>query len=164
MRRKIKKRIRLKPDLKYQSTKVSKLVNYIMERGKKNAARKIVYGAFDQVKELAKSEPIEVFETALQNAGPAMELRSRRVGGANYQIPHEVSPERRLTLALRWMVEAASAKKGKPMAVKLAEEIVAAAKNDGEAVKKREMVHRMAEANRAFAHFARTSTKPKIKF
>ncbi|MEK7504799.1 MAG: 30S ribosomal protein S7 [Patescibacteria group bacterium] len=162
MRRKVKNRIKLQPDLAYQSLKIAKLINYVMDSGKKNTARKVVYGALDQIKEKTKQEALEVFEEAVKNAGPAMELRSRRVGGANYQIPHEVSPERRLTLALRWMVEAASSKKGRPMAQKLAEEIVAAAKNEGEAVKKREMIHRMAEANRAFAHFARTQNKPKV--
>ena len=125
-----------------------------MERGKKNAARKIVYGAFDIIKEDTKKEPLEVYELALTNVGPLTEIRSRRVGGANYQVPHEVRPERRLALALRWMIEAAKNKKGKPMAIKLSEELIAASKNEGEAVKKRETVHRMAEANRAFAHFA----------
>jgi small subunit ribosomal protein S7 len=154
MRRKITNKRPLKPDFAYGSVKVEKLINYIMERGKKNAARKIVYGAFDIIKEDSKKEPVEIYELALNNVGPLTEIRSRRVGGANYQVPHEVRPERRLALALRWMIEAAKSKKGKPMAVKLAEELIAASKNEGEAVKKRETVHRMAEANRAFAHFA----------
>lgn len=154
MRRKITNKRAPKPDSQYNSVKVEKLINYIMERGKKNAARSIVYGAFDIIKKDLKKEPVEVYETALQNVGPLTEVRSRRVGGANYQVPHEVRPERRLALALRWMIEAAKAKKGKPMAIKLSEELIAASKNEGEAVKKREMVHRMAEANRAFAHFA----------
>ncbi|MCX6713117.1 MAG: 30S ribosomal protein S7 [Candidatus Vogelbacteria bacterium] len=154
MRRKIKNKRPSKPDYQYNSVKVEKLINYIMERGKKNAARKIVYGAFDLIKKDSKKDPLEVYELALQNVGPLQEIRSRRVGGANYQVPHEVRPERRLALALRWMIAAAKAKKGKPMAIKLSEELAAAAKNEGEAVKKREMVHRMAEANRAFAHFA----------
>ncbi len=162
MRRKVKNRIKVKPDSLYQSLKVGKLINYVMDSGKKNTARRLVYGAFNNIKEETKKDPMEVFEEAVKNTGPMMELRSRRVGGANYQIPHEVSPERKLTLALRWMVEAASSKKGKPMAEKLAGEILAAAKNEGEAVKKREMIHRMAEANRAFAHFARTQVKPKV--
>lgn len=154
MRRKIKNKRELKPDYQYDSVKVEKLINYIMERGKKNAARKIVYGAFTLIQKDTKKDPLEVYELALQNVGPLTEIRSRRVGGANYQVPHEVRPERRLALALRWMIEAAKNKKGKPMMAKLAEELTAASKNEGEAVKKRETVHRMAEANRAFAHFA----------
>ena len=125
-----------------------------MERGKKNTARKIVYGAFDAVKEEAKTDPLEVFEAALKNAGPTMEVRSRRVGGANYQIPREVRPERRQALGMRWIIEAAKGKKGKPMHKRLAEEIVLASKNEGEAIKKKENTHKMAEANKAFAHFA----------
>ena len=154
MRRKIKNKREPKPDYQYNSIKVEKLINYIMERGKKNAARSVVYGAFEIIKNDTKKEPLEVYELALQNVGPLTEIRSRRVGGANYQVPHEVRPERRLALALRWMIEAAKSKKGKPMAAKLSEELIAASKNEGEAVKKREMVHRMADANRAFAHFA----------
>lgn len=155
MRRKLKHKRVIAPDYKYQSPKVTKLVNYIMEKGHKNIARGIVYGAFDDLKEKTKREPLEVFEDAINNAAPLMEIKTRRVGGANYQIPHEVSPERRLTLALRWIIEAARAKKGKPIQEKLAEEILAAAKKEGEVIKKRENVHKMAEANRAFAHFAR---------
>jgi small subunit ribosomal protein S7 len=154
MRRKLTNKRELKPDYKYESIKVEKLINYIMERGKKNAARSIVYGAFDIIKKETGKEPVEVYEEALKNVEPLTEIRSRRVGGANYQVPHEVRPERRLALALRWMIGAAKSKKGKPMATKLSEELLAAAKNEGEAVKKRETVHRMAEANRAFAHFA----------
>ena len=135
--------------------KVTKLINYIMNDGKKEAARKIVYGAFRVIKEKQKVEnPIEVFDTALKNITPLMEVRSRRVGGANYQVPVEVRPERRIMLAFRWLIDAARNKKGKPMHRKLAEEIIAASKNEGDAVKKRENVHRMAEANKAFAHFA----------
>ena len=126
-----------------------------MERGKKNTARSIVYKAFDLVKDQAKVEdPMEVFDTALKNAGPTMEVRSRRVGGANYQVPREVRPERRTYLAMNWIIDAAKARKGKPMAEKLSEEIIAASKNEGEAIKKRENVHKMAESNKAFAHFA----------
>ena len=111
--------------------------------------------AFDLVKDQAKVEdPMEVFDTALKNAGPTMEVRSRRVGGANYQVPREVRPERRTYLAMNWIIDAAKARKGKPMAEKLSEEIIAASKNEGEAIKKRENVHKMAESNKAFAHFA----------
>lgn len=160
MRRKLNFKKTLAPDLLYQSSKVAKMINYLMERGKKNAARRIVYRSFDLVKEKAKSDPLEVFNQALQNVGPMMELKSRRVGGANYQIPYEVTPERRLVLSLRWLIAAAASKKGRPMAEKLAEEIMVASRNEGEAIKKRDNVHKMAEANRAFAHFARTHKKP----
>ncbi len=154
MRRPSKKTERLSPDHEYQSLKVEKLINYIMERGKKNVARTIVYKAFATIKEKTKEDPLEVFETAIRNVAPQVEVRSRRVGGANYQVPHEVRPERKQALTFRWIIGAAKGKKGKPMADKLAEEIMAAAKNEGDAVKKRENVHKMAEANRAFAHFA----------
>jgi small subunit ribosomal protein S7 len=125
-----------------------------MERGKKNAARKIVYEALDVIKEREKADPLEVLENALKNTGPAMEVRSRRVGGANYQIPREVRPERRQYLSMKWIIDAARSRKGAPMKQKLAEEIILAAKNEGEAVRKRENTHKMAEANKAFAHFA----------
>ena len=154
MRRKLKSRRIVAPDFQYGSVKVGKLMNYIMQSGKKNAARNIVYGAFDQIKEQTKQEPIEVFEEAIKNVGPLMEIRSRRIGGANYQVPQEVKPERKLALAFRWILEASRSKKGEPMASKLAAELIAASKNEGEAIKKRENVHKMAEANRAFAHFA----------
>lgn len=155
MRRKHKQKNIVKPDSLYNSEKVAKLVNYVMEKGNKSVARKIVYGAFDEIKEKAKTEnPVEVFDTALKNTGPVMEVRSRRVGGANYQVPVEVRPSRRLALSMRWIIEAADSKKGKPMHIKLADEIISASKNEGEAVKKRENTHKMAEANKAFAHFA----------
>lgn len=154
MRRPTKKTERLSPDHEYQSLKVEKLINYIMERGKKNVARSLVYKAFEIIKEKTKEEPLEVFETAIRNVSPQVEVRSRRVGGANYQVPHEVRPERKQALTFRWIIAAAKGKKGKGMAIKLADEIMAAAKNEGDAVKKRENVHKMAEANRAFAHFA----------
>jgi len=155
MRRKIKNKKELAPDPIYNSQKVTKLINYVMNDGKKEAARKIVFGALDAIKEQAKVEnPIEVFETAMKNITPLMEVRSRRVGGANYQVPVEVRPDRRTSLAYRWIIEAARNKKGKPMHLKLAEEFLLAAKNEGDAVKKRENVHKMAEANKAFAHFA----------
>jgi small subunit ribosomal protein S7 len=154
MRRKLKIKRTLKPDYQYNSAKVEKLINYIMERGKKNAARTVVYKAFDLVKEKTKTEPLEVYEEVLKNVGPLMEIRSKRVGGANYQVPHEVRPERRMALALRWIIEAAKSRKGMPMHERLAEEFILANKNEGEAVRKRENVHKMAEANRAFAHFA----------
>lgn len=155
MRRKHKQKNIVKPDSKYNSEKVGKLINYVMEKGNKNVARKIVYGAFEEIKMKLKVEnPMEVFDTALKNTGPAMEVRSRRVGGANYQVPVEVRPERRLALSMRWIIEAASGKKGKPMYIRLADELISASKNEGEAVRKRENTHKMAEANKAFAHFA----------
>jgi len=155
MRRKVNNRNIPKPDIKFESDKLAKFINYVMEGGKKNTARKIVYSSFDLLKEQMKVEnPMEIFEGALKNTGPLMEVRSRRVGGANYQVPREVRPERRNFLAMKWIIEAARNKKGKPMHIKLAEEITLAFKNEGEAVKKRENTHKMAEANKAFAHFA----------
>lgn len=159
MRRPVKGRNRPTPDFRYQSIQVSQLVNYVMERGKKDVARGIVYGVFDRINKESGQNPVEVFETAVRNAGPTVEVRSRRVGGANYQVPHEVRPERRMALALRWIIGAARAKKGSPMQAKLYEELMAASRGEGEAVKKRDTVHKMAEANRAFAHFAWTSKK-----
>ena len=154
MRTKLKVKKEIKPDFVYNSIKVEKFINYIMEEGKKNTARKIVYGMFDDIKETTKQDPLEVFELAIQNVGPLTEIRSRRIGGANYQVPQEVRPERRLSLAYRWIIGAARSKKGSPIRAKLLTEILAASKNEGEAVRKRETVHKMAEANRAFAHFA----------
>jgi len=155
MRRKVNNRNIVKPDLKFNSEKVEKFINRVMQCGKKQTAREIVYGAFDVIKEKAKVEnPIEVFDTAMKNTGPVMEVRSRRVGGANYQVPREVRPERRQALSMKWIIDAARSKKGQPMHMKLADELIAAAKGEGEAVKKRENVHKMAEANKAFAHFA----------
>jgi small subunit ribosomal protein S7 len=142
-------------DPKYSSTNLSKFINYIMEGGKKNTATRIVYDAMDIVAEKSGKPAIEAFEEAIKNVSPAVEVKSRRVGGANYQIPIPVRGERRLSLAFRWMIEASKSHKGKPMAQKIAEELVSAANNEGNAVKKRADVHRMAEANRAFAHFAR---------
>ena len=154
MRRKVKNRNKVKPDFKYNSLDVSKFINHVMERGKKTVAEGIVYGTLDDLKEKTKREPLEVFDEAIRNAGPLMEVRSRRIGGANYQVPREVRPERRQFLAMKWIIQAAQSKKGKPMQAKLTEEILAAVKNEGEAIKKRENVHKMAEANKAFAHFA----------
>jgi small subunit ribosomal protein S7 len=155
MRRKLKNKRKLHPDLVYSSTKVSKLTNYLMRKGKKNTARGVVYSALETVKEKTKTgNPIDVLELALKNTTPMMEVRSRRVGGANYQVPVEVRPERKTSLSMKWIIDAARSKKGKPMHIKLADEIISASKNEGEAVKKRENVHKMAEANKAFAHFA----------
>ena len=153
MRRKLNIKRTLTPDLTYGSVRLSKFTNALMWDGKKNTARKVVYDALLEIKKQGL-EPLETFEEAIKNVGPMMEIRSRRVGGANYQVPREVRPERRQALAFRWILDAARGKKGKAMAEKLAEELIAASKNEGVAVKKREDTHRMAEANRAFAHFA----------
>ncbi|OGL67973.1 30S ribosomal protein S7 [Candidatus Uhrbacteria bacterium RIFCSPLOWO2_12_FULL_46_10] len=145
----------IQPDQKYRSTDLAKFINYVMERGKKTVAQKVVYGMLDIVAEKTKLNPLEVFETAIKNVSPVVEVRSRRVGGANYQIPVPVRPERRMMLSYRWIIEAAAGAKGRPMKEKLAAEILSAANNEGAAIKKKMDVHRMAEANRAFAHFAR---------
>jgi len=142
------------PDPRYQSTVIGKFINKIMERGKKTVACSIVYRAFDLVAEKTKQDPRDVFDLAIKNVSPQVEVKGRRVGGANYQVPMEVRGERRLTLATRWIIEAARAKKGRPMHEKLADEFILASKNEGDAIKKKLDVHRMAEANRAFAHFA----------
>ena len=142
-------------DFMYKSKDLSKFINYVMECGKKNAAERIVYGVMEDVKEIAKvKDPLEVFDLALRNVGPMMEVRSRRIGGATYQVPRELKPERRVAVAMRWIVQAAKGKKGSPMRTKLTNELIAASKNEGEAIKKRDNTHKMAEANRAFAHFA----------
>ncbi len=155
MRRPVKNRNIVGPDMKFNSTKVEKFINSVMWDGKKSTARKVVYDAFDIIQEKTKAEsPLEVFETALRNVGPAMEIRSRRVGGANYQVPREVRPERKQALAYRWILQAARARKGMPMANRLAEEIIAASNNEGPAIKKKDDTHKMAESNKAFAHFA----------
>jgi small subunit ribosomal protein S7 len=153
MRRKVKNRNIVKPERKYESTEIAKFINYIMWGGKKSVAQEIVYGALEHAEKSLNTSGIEVFKKAVENASPVMEIRSRRIGGANYQVPREVRPERRLQLSLRWIIEAARSKKGKPMAIKLGEELVGAFKGEGSAVKKKEETHRMAEANKAFAHF-----------
>jgi small subunit ribosomal protein S7 len=155
MRRPVKNRNVVKSDLRYDNVKVSKFINYIMQNGKKTVAQKIVYGAFDIIKEQTKKDALELFELALKNAGPTVEVRSKRVGGSNYQIPVEVRDSRKFLLASRWLIDAARGKKGKPMHEKLAEELLLASNNEGSAVKKKEDVHKMAESNKAFAHFAR---------
>lgn len=154
MRRPVKNRNIVKPDLRHESTDVEKLINYVMKSGKKNIARAIVYKAFDYIKEKDGREGVEVFREAVMNASPNIEVRSRRIGGANYQVPREVRPERRFMLALRWILTAANGKRGAAMYKKLADELLSAAKGEGNAVKKRDDTHKMAEANKAFAHFA----------
>jgi small subunit ribosomal protein S7 len=154
MRRKVKNRNMVKADRKYNSTDVSKFINYIMWGGNKSTATAIVYEAFEKAEKELNQPGLDIFKKVLENVSPLMEVKAKRVGGANYQVPREVRPERKLQLALRWIIEASRAKKGKPMATKLAEELVLAYKNDGSAVKKKEETHRMADANKAFAHFA----------
>ncbi len=141
------------PDVKYDSVKVARLINKVMKCGKKSKAEKIVYGAFALIERRTRRNPVEVFEEALQNTTPLLEVRPRRVGGATYQIPVEVPPERGFSLAVRWLVQAARARKGKPMKERLAAELMDAARGEGAAVKKRHDTHRMAEANRAFVHY-----------
>ena len=152
MRRPTKRKHLPQPDEVYGSVKVSKLMNYVMERGKKDTARKIVYKVMEELKK--EGDPVVILEDALEKASPSVEVRSRRVGGANYQVPREVNPNRKLALGLRWIVQAAEGTKGKPMAESLLNEIKAAHKGEGVAVTKKETTHRMAEANKAFAHFA----------
>ncbi|MEJ0053820.1 MAG: 30S ribosomal protein S7 [bacterium] len=153
MRRPLKKKRTWRPDLKYGSEGLERFVNAVMWDGKKDTARAVVYGALEKVKE-SGADPLETFEAAIRNVSPLMEVRSRRVGGANYQVPREVPQQRRLALSYRWIIGAARSKKGKPMAEKLAEQLVLAAKNEGDAIKKKDDMHRMAESNKAFAHFA----------
>ena len=141
------------PDPIYNSVLVTKLVNSIMLDGKKGVAQKVVYDAFETIKEKTGKEPMEVFETAMENIMPSLEIKARRVGGATYQVPMEVRPARRQTLGLRWLTNYSRARSEKHMADRLAGEIMAAANNTGSAVKKREDTHKMAEANKAFAHY-----------
>lgn len=153
MRRKKKAKRNINLDPIYSSVTVTKLINYVMKKGKKEKARKIVYDSFGIIKNKTQKEPLEVFEQALMNASPLLEIKPKRIGGATYQVPREVRGERKLTLALRWLLQGARSRKGKPMKEKLAEELIDAANNQGWAIKKRDDTHRMAEANRAFAHF-----------
>ncbi len=141
------------PDPKFHDRTVAKFMNVVMERGKKSTAERIFYSALDRVAERSNEEGLVVFKRALENVRPAVEVRSRRVGGANYQVPVEVRPLRRSSLAMRWLVTAARARGEKSMVDRLANEVLEAAANRGGAVKKREDTHRMAEANRAFAHY-----------
>ncbi len=141
------------PDALYNSKVVTKLINAVMQDGKKGTAEKIVYEAFDQIKEKTGKNPEEVFNAAMENIMPLLEVKSRRVGGSNYQVPIEVRPDRRQTLGLRWLIQYSKNRSGRGMANKLANEIMDAANGTGAAVKKREDTHKMAEANKAFAHY-----------
>jgi small subunit ribosomal protein S7 len=150
---KFKKKI-INPDLVYNDIMVAKFINQVMLNGKKTVAQKIVYGSFDIIKERTSQDPLDVFRTAIQNVSPVLEVKPKRVGGATYQVPMEVKGNRRLSLAMKWMINTSRSKKGKAMKEKLADEIIEASKNTGASVRKKENVHKMAEANRAFAHFA----------
>ncbi len=150
---KFKKKV-IMPDTIYNDVMVSKFINQVMSDGKKTIAQKIVYGAFDLIKSQTKREPLEVFRLAIQNVSPMLEVKPKRVGGATYQVPMEVKGNRRLSLAMKWMINSAADKKGKAMKFKLADELIEASENKGNSVRKKENVHKMAEANRAFAHFA----------
>ena len=150
---KFKKKV-ISPDAIYNDMIVAKFINQIMQDGKKTIAQKIVYGAFDVIKEQTKKEPLDIFKLAIQNVSPALEVKPRRVGGATYQVPMEVRGNRKLSLAMKWIIASSKNKKGKAMKFKLAEELIDASENKGNSVKKKENIHKMAEANRAFAHFA----------
>ena len=141
------------PDPKFGNIKITRFMNSIMRQGKKSVAESIVYGALDKIESKIKQNPLQAFEQALDNVSPSIEVRSRRVGGATYQVPVEVRPERRQTLAIRWIIEAARERNEKTMVDKLSSELLDASNNRGNAVKKREDTHRMAEANRAFSHY-----------
>lgn len=141
------------PDAKYGDEVVAKFMNSLMRHGKKSVAERIVFGAFDKIEQRAKTDPLRVFHDALVNVKPAIEVRSRRVGGATYQVPVEVRPDRRQALAIRWLINAARARNETTMVDRLSGELLDAANNRGSAVKKREDTHRMAEANRAFSHY-----------
>ncbi len=154
MRRKRNIKRDIKPDPKYNNTLVAHFINYLMKDGKKSVAQRIFYRAFDIIEKTIKGkEPLEVFDLAIKNTSPLVEVRSRRIGGARYQVPREVRGERRITLAIRWIIQAARSQKGKSMDKCLAEELINASKNEGVAVRKKQDTHKVAAANKAFAHF-----------
>jgi len=157
MRGKKREKRLIEPDLQYGSVIVTKFINQIMHSGKKEIARRVMHEALQKISsdEKQKNDPLEIFESAIKNVSPELEVRSRRIGGANYQVPMPVPQDRKITLAMRWIISAAKNKKGKSMAEKLAEEFILASKNEGAAIKKKSDTQRMAEANKAFAHFAR---------
>ncbi|MGB0468627.1 MAG: 30S ribosomal protein S7 [Pontibacterium sp.] len=152
-RRRVAAKREILPDPKFGNTILAKFINHVMVSGKKSVAEKIVYGALDKIQERTNQDPVEVFDKALETIQPMVEVKSRRVGGATYQVPVEVRPARRMALAMRWLVDASRSRGEKSMALRLAGEMADAAEGRGAAVKKREDVHRMAEANKAFAHY-----------
>jgi small subunit ribosomal protein S7 len=141
------------PDTRYSNDMVGRLINSMMERGKKSIAERIVYGAFDHITQTTKEDPLQVFTQAIDNVKPRLEVKSRRVGGATYQVPVEVAPDRQVALALRWILDYAKSRKGVSMPKALALELTEAQKNQGNAIKKRDDMHKMAQANKAFAHY-----------
>lgn len=153
MRRKSAEHRPITPDPRYNSVVVARFINNVMERGKKSLASRIVYGAFEIMEERTKRPPLEVFEEALKNATPLVEVKPRRVGGATYQVPVEIGPNRQMALAMRWLIDNAHKRSGRDMAQRLAGELLDTARNEGNTVRKREETHKMAEANQAFAHF-----------
>jgi len=153
MRRRRPERRVILPDPVYNDKLIAKFVNYIMVGGKKGVAERIFYGAMDMVKARTKTDGLKIFEKAIENASPSVEVKSRRVGGATYQVPIEVPKSRRFYLASHWIINAAASRSGKPMSEKLATELISAANGDGGAIKKKDDTHRMADANKAFAHF-----------
>ncbi|MEK7124477.1 MAG: 30S ribosomal protein S7 [Patescibacteria group bacterium] len=155
MRRAYKKH-KISPDAVYNDVAVAQLINKVMKKGKKTTAQKIVYQAFDAIKQKTQKEPLEIFKKAVENASPLLEVKPKRIGGATYQVPMEVRAERRVFLALKWIIDGARSGKGKPMAEKLGQEILSVSNNEGAAMKRKNDMHRMAEANKAFAHFARS--------
>jgi small subunit ribosomal protein S7 len=153
MRRRRAEQRPVPPDVKYGSVDLTRFINKVMERGKKTVAQGIVYGALDVLERQARRPPLEVFQDALRNAVPVLQVKPRRVGGATYQVPLEVPPRRGRQLAIRWLITGARSRKGRPMAEKLAQELLDASRGEGSAVKRKEDLHRMAEANRAFVHY-----------
>jgi small subunit ribosomal protein S7 len=153
MRRRRADRRKIEPDVRYNNVKVQTFINHVLKKGKKNVATKLVYDAFEIMAEKTGKDPVELFEKAIQNASPRMEVRPRRIGGATYQIPMEVPTHRQFTLATRWILEAARSRKGQSFTRGLADELLSAVNNEGLAIRKREEAHRMAKANRAFSHF-----------
>jgi small subunit ribosomal protein S7 len=153
MRRRRADRREIPPDTRYNSVKVQTFINHVLKRGKKNLATKLVYDSFEIIKDKTGQDPLEVFEQALENASPRMEVRPRRIGGATYQIPMEVPPHRQFTLATRWILESVRSRTGEQFPDRLASELLSASNNEGSAVRKKEESHRMAKANRAFSHF-----------
>ena len=153
MRRRRPEKRKILPDPVYNDKLVAKFVNYIMEQGKKGIAEKIFYGAMNSIKQRTKTEGLKIFENAIENASPSVEVKSRRIGGATYQVPIEVPKNRRFYLASQWIISAATGRSGKPMSERLASELISAANGEGGAIKKKDDTHRMADANKAFAHF-----------
>ncbi|HKJ45976.1 MAG TPA: 30S ribosomal protein S7 [Balneolales bacterium] len=153
MRRKTAEKRIVKTDPQFGDLQVARFVNYLMKNGKKNVARKILYQAFEIIEEKTGQPGVEVFRTALNNAAPVVEVRSRRVGGSTYQVPVEVRPERSSALGMRWIIQAAKNRNDKSMAIRLSRELMDASNNEGGAIRKKDETHRMAEANKAFAHF-----------